>query len=185
MNAASRYVALLRGINVGGNNLIKMADLKTCFEKHGFTEVTTYIQSGNVVFEAPKQDVARLTQTVEAMLAKTFGYQARALVCSREQLEAVVVKAPKGFGAKPKDYRYNVLFLIPPLTAAEALKNTPLRQDVDQVWAGPGVLYHSRVEAFATKSRLNLIVAMPMYKNITIRNWNTTTKLCNLMEQTK
>lgn len=56
-----RFVALLRGINVGGNNIIKMADLKTCFEEMGFANVVTYIQSGNVLFDSNETDQLKLT----------------------------------------------------------------------------------------------------------------------------
>ena len=65
-NIADCYVALLRGINVGGNNLIKMADLRESFVELGFSEVRTYIQSGNVVFCAKQKNKAKLTAVIEA-----------------------------------------------------------------------------------------------------------------------
>ncbi len=64
----SRYIALLRGINVGGKNLIKMPDLRACFEENGFLSVVTYIQSGNVIFESEESSAPRLTQRIETML---------------------------------------------------------------------------------------------------------------------
>ena len=158
-----------------------MTDLKTCFEKHGFSNVTTYIQSGNVIFEAPKQNISTLTSTVEAMLVKTFGYKAKAIVYTPEHLEQIVHGAPKGFGTKPTDYRYYVLFLKTPLTAAEALAVIPLKEGVDEAWAGPGAIFHQRLETKATQSYLNKLVAMPIYQDMTIRNWNTTQKLLKLM----
>ena len=62
-----RYVALLRGINVGGKNLIKMADLKACFEEHGFERVVTYIQSGNVLFESGESSSASRNTTMNRL----------------------------------------------------------------------------------------------------------------------
>jgi uncharacterized protein (DUF1697 family) len=56
----NKYLALLRGINVGGNNIIKMVDLKACFEKMGFLDVSTYIQSGNVLFSSPETSLTKL-----------------------------------------------------------------------------------------------------------------------------
>ncbi len=176
------YVALLRGINVGGKNLIKMAALKACFEANAFEGVATYIQSGNVVFASPETRAAELTQRIEAMLAETFGYQATVVVRNRRQMRAVVERAPDGFGAEPMRYRYDVTFLKEPLTAKEAMKSVPTRPDVDEAYTGAGVLYFSRLTAKAIQSRLSKIVSSPIYPSVTIRNWNTTTKLRGMMD---
>lgn len=178
------YLALLRGINVGGNNKIAMADLKACFEKNGYTNVRTYIQSGNVLFDAAKGDIETLTKKVESMLSREFApYDAKVVLRSQEQLKAAVASAPKGFGVKPKEYRYYVIFLKSPLAAAAAMKDLPLRDGVDRAWAGAeDVIFHERLEARATQSYLGRLVALPMYQNMTIRNWNTTTKMHAMME---
>lgn len=175
------YVALLRGINVGGNNIIKMADLKACFEKQRFTNVTTYIQSGNVVFAAAEKDRDRLTSSIEAALTKTFDYRANVVVLSRKQLRSIVDGAPAGFGSAPDLYRYDVIFLKSPLTAAAAMKTISPKPGVDEAHGGAGALYFSRLIAKASQSRLSKIVSSPEYKNMTIRNWNTTTKLLALL----
>jgi uncharacterized protein (DUF1697 family) len=177
-----QYVALLRGINVGGKNLIKMVDLKVCFEKQGFREVVTFIQSGNVVFSAAKAGVAALTNQIEVALAATFGGGAASLVLrSRKQLQQIVEGAPAGFGARPDQYRYDVIFLKPALSPAVALKSVPTNPAVDTAHAGAGVLYFSRLISKATASRLGRIAGSPIYPSLTIRNWNTTTKLLRLM----
>ena len=178
-----QYVALLRGINVGGNNLIKMADLKACFEAMGMSNVRTYIQSGNVLFASSEHDAIKLTEVVEGALADAFHYQARAVLVSKQQLREVVGKAPKGFGSQPAEYRYNVLFLKPPLTASKAMQDIPVREGVDQVFAGERVVYHIRLESRATQSYLGKIVGTPVYQCMTIRNWNTTNKLLVMLDQ--
>jgi uncharacterized protein (DUF1697 family) len=178
----SRYVALLRGINVGGKNLIKMAALKACFEGHGFRDVTTLIQSGNVVFDAPGSGQRRLVQEIEALLTGSFDYAANVVIRSHKQLRDVIERAPPGFGAQPAKYRYDVLFLKEPLTARTALESVLTRAGVDQAHPGPGVVYFSRLIARATQSQLGLIATTPIYQRLTIRNWNTTTKLLRLME---
>ena len=178
----AHHLALLRGINVGGKNLIKMADLKTCFEENGFTNVATYIQSGNVLFESTESSSAKLTAKIEKMLGGSFDYVASVVVRSRTQLRKIVDGAPKGFGAEPSKYRYDVLFLKPPLTAKKALKEVPLKEGVDEVYAATGVLYFSRLASRASSSRLSRVASMPIYKSMTIRNWNTTTKLLELMD---
>lgn len=178
-----RYVALLRGINVGGKNLIKMPALRTCFESNGFEDVATYIQSGNVLFASPEAGAAGLTQRIEAMLAETFGYEAIVVVRNRTQIRSVVRRAPKGFGAEPAKYRYDVIFLKEPLTAKVAMTSVPTAPGVDEAHGGTGVLYFSRLIERATQSRLNRIISSPIYSSVTIRNWNTTTKLASMMDE--
>jgi uncharacterized protein (DUF1697 family) len=177
-----QYVALLRGINVGGKNLIKMVDLVACFEKQGFQDVVTYIQSGNVVFTASKAGAEALTGGIEAALSATLGGAARVVLRSRKQLQEIVERAPAGFGARPDQYRYDVIFLKPPLSPAVAIKSVATNPAVDTVHAGACVLYFSRLISKATASRLGRIVGSPIYPSVTIRNWNTTTKLLRLMD---
>jgi uncharacterized protein (DUF1697 family) len=115
------------------------------------------------------------------MLAEAFDYVPTVVVRSRAQMKAIVEKAPKGFGTQPAKYRYDVIFLKEPLKAGTAIKVLDPKPGVDEVHAGTGVIYSSRLEARATSSRLNKIVGSPIYPSITIRNWNTTTKLLALM----
>jgi uncharacterized protein (DUF1697 family) len=178
----SEYVALLRGINVGGKNLIKMAALKACFEKHGFTDVTTYIQSGNVLFKTSGAAGPKLTLGIEKVLAATFKYRASVVVRSKKQMQQIVAGAPKGFGEDPELYRYDVMFLKDSLTAAAAMKSVPTKPGVDQAYAGTGVIYFSRLISKAAQSKINRIASLPIYQSMTIRNWNTTTKLARMME---
>jgi len=177
----TRYVALLRGINVGGKNLIKMPALEACFEENGFENVSTYIQSGNVLFKSADSSSSKLTRRVEEMLAEAFDYVPTVVVRNRKQMRGIVERAPKGFGTEPKKYRYDVLFLREPLTATAAMKHLPTNPAVDQAHTGTGVLYVSRLAAKATQSRVNRIILSPIYPSVTIRNWNTTTKLLELM----
>jgi uncharacterized protein (DUF1697 family) len=176
------YVALLRGINVGGKNLIGMAALKSCLEEHGFRDVATYIQSGNVVFRAGGSERAKLAPRIEAALAATFGGRLAVVVRSRVELKAIVESAPEGFGGQPSKYRYDVVFLKEPLTARAALSGVPLKEGVDEARAGPGVLYLSKRIAKASQSRLSRVSGLPIYQSMTIRNWNTTTKLLAMLE---
>ena len=135
-----------------------------------------------MIFESESSDLAGLTLQIEEMLASKFRYEARAVLQSRKQLFGVVKKAPKGFGAQPARYRYDVLFLKPPMIAPAVMKDLPCKTGVDRAWAGRGVVYYSRLISKAAQSRLSRVVSMAMYQSMTIRNWNTTTKLLSLME---
>lgn len=181
--AGTKYLALLRGINVGGNNIIKMVDLKKCFESMGFTDVVTYIQSGNVIFSSEEKSQAKLITTIEECLSKKFNYKSKIVLVTDKQLEKVVKKAPKGFGTEPDTYRYDVIFIKEPLKPAAALKEIRLREGVDTAFAGEVVLYFARTIDQITKSYISKIVGTPNYKNMTIRNWNTTSKLLVLMQK--
>src|SRR4051812_38003572 len=156
-----RYVALLRGINVGGNNLIKMAALKACFEAQGFRDVATYIQSGNVLFTVGAGATGTLCRRIEAALSAAFGYEASVVLRSRKEMQAIVKRAPAGFGKQPDKYRYDVIFLKAPLSAAAAIKDLPTRPGVDRASAGEGVLYFSRLISKASQSRLAKLVSLP------------------------
>jgi uncharacterized protein (DUF1697 family) len=178
-----QYLALLRGINVGGKNIIKMTDLKACFESLGFSDVVTYIQSGNVLFKSAEKDKAKLTTKIEKELSARFDYSARLVTVTHEELRKTVDSAPRGFGGEPDKFRYDVIFLKEPLTPKEAMKSVSTKEGVDAAYAGEHVLYFSRLTSKATQSRLTKIISLPVYQSMTIRNWNTTTKLLALMEK--
>ena len=137
------YAALLRGINVGGKSLIRMADLRACFEDGGFDDVATYIASGNVVFGSAERGAAALTRRIERMLADRFELDVAVVLRTRAQMRSVVEDAPTDFGTDPSRYRSDVIFLKSPLTPAKAMEVVRTRDGVDQAWRGRGVLYFS------------------------------------------
>jgi uncharacterized protein (DUF1697 family) len=180
--AEIQYLALLRGINVGGKNIIKMVDLKACFESLGFSDVLTYIQSGNVLFKSAEKDKARLTTMIEKELSARFYYSTRLVTVTHKELKKTVDTAPRGFGSEPETFRYDVIFLKEPLTPKEAMKSVSTKEGVDAAHTGGNVLYFSRIISRASQSHLTKIISLPVYQSMTIRNWNTTTKLLSLME---
>lgn len=177
-----KFLALLRGINVGGSNIIKMADLKKCFESLGFSDVITYIQSGNIIFNCRTEDKNKIMSSIEKGLSKRFSYDAKAVVVSYNDLKYVVKNAPNDFGKDSSKFRYDVIFLKEPLTARAAMKSVTVKEGVDNAYEGKKVLYFRRLIAKASQSYLSRIISLPIYKSMTIRNWNTTTKILSLME---
>jgi uncharacterized protein (DUF1697 family) len=125
----------------------------------------------------------KLTRQIEEALSKTFNYELRVVVRSFEEMKGVVAHAPEAFGSDPASYRYDVIFLKEPVTAAEAMQSVTTREGVDQAYAGNGVLYFSRLTSRASQSYLARIISLPVYQSMTIRNWNTTTKLLSMMEE--
>jgi uncharacterized protein (DUF1697 family) len=176
------YLALLRGINVGGKNKVPMTELKTCFEELGCENVRTYIASGNVIFESSKSS-AELTEEVQEALPKKFKLDSellKILVLSHNQLQKVVDQAPEGFGTEPGKYHSDAIFLMG-IPSDEAIKVFNPREGVDRVWQGDLVIYSQRLSAQRTRSRLSKVMSSPLYKEMTIRSWVTTAKLLELM----
>jgi uncharacterized protein (DUF1697 family) len=180
--ARSRYVALLRGINVGGKNPVPMADLRATLEDGGYEGVRTYIASGNVLLEADR-GTKHLEDHIESLLEARFGVPLVVVVRSEQQLRAVISKAPKGFGTQPTKYHSDAVFLKGPLTAAKAMGIVSLKEGVDDAWPGTGVVYFQRLSAKRTASRMGRIVGTPEYQLMTIRSWQTVTKLVHLLDE--
>lgn len=176
------YVVLLRGINVGGKNKLPMADLKSCLKEIGYSNVVTYIASGNVILQSEKAP-SEIKAEIERILPQTFKLDSeliKILVLTVDNLKQVIENKPVGFGEQPEKYHSDVIFLID-IAADEAIKSFDPREGVDNVWQGDGVIYSQRLSAELTKSRLNKVIASPHYKSMTIRNWNTTRKLLEIV----
>jgi uncharacterized protein (DUF1697 family) len=177
------YVALLRGINVGGNNIVKMADLRSHLETLGLDDVRTSIQSGNIVFRSSlAAGTDGLVTLLERSLGERFGYDSRVAVIDAERYRAIVEQAPPGFGSDPDRYRCDVLFMVGATEPTEVMSAIQLAPGVDEAHAGPYAVYFQRLTAEATRSRLAKPVGTPVYRRVTIRNWNTTMKLLAMIE---
>ncbi len=177
-----KYVALLRGINVGGNNTIKMEQLRACFEASGFEQVMTYIQSGNVIFESEDENRERLIREIEESLSQTFNYLARIVLRSSAEIQKVVSDVPDDWSTRT-DLRCNIAFIKEPITVHEAWQEIVPKEGIDVVTVGHGVLYLSTLVSGLTTSALRKLVSKKIYQDMTIRNYTTTQKLLTLMEQ--
>jgi uncharacterized protein (DUF1697 family) len=104
----------------------------------------------------------------------------KVLVLTRDQLQAIVDDRPKGFGDQPDKYHSDAIFLMG-VEPAEVMPIFHPREGVDRVWPGNGVVYSERLSAQRTKSRLSSMMTSPLYKSMTIRSWNTTVKLLEML----
>ena len=177
------FIALLRGINVGGKNMIKMEQLKQVFDDMGFSSVKTYIQSGNVIFRTSESDKLKLTNRIENQLRKNFSVEIKTLLLTADDLAETIENAPENFGVEPEKFRYDVWFLLPPTLINDVVSNVRLREGVDFLHTGKNAVYTSRLTSQMGKSYFSKVIQTPIYKNITIRNWNTTTKLLEVVQQ--
>jgi uncharacterized protein (DUF1697 family) len=177
-----KYVALLRGINVGGNNIIKMESLKHVFENEGFTFVSTFIQSGNVIFQSGSQNKEELTAHIESMLSKAFKYTSKVVLRSEKELHKILFHVPDMWKTD-EDLRCYILFVKEPLTAEEVIKEIELKEGIDFVSIGEGVVYLSTKMEGLTKSKFSKFIGKKTYKDVTMRNYKTSRTILEIMEE--
>ena len=173
-----RYVALLRGINVGGKSKVPMNDLKATFEKAGYTNVSTYINSGNVVFSTDDKDQKKLTATLEELLTKTFGFDLTVVIRSQAEIDTVITNVPIRWN-DGSDVRCYVGFLTDNATD-EMIAEIPMKEGIDSLKILPGVIYMTTKMEGLTKSYFSKMSSKKIYKQVTIRNYNTTKKIASL-----
>lgn len=180
------FVILIRGINVGGKNNVSMAELKKCLETLGFSNVLTYIASGNVILQTDRS-VDEVKAQIEKALPMNFKLDSKpikVLVLSADQLKSIIKNKPKGFGEQPDKYHSDVVFLMGiDITQAMAVFNP--KPGVDVVWPSEAAIYSQRLSALRTKSHLSRIVDTPAYQSMTIRTWGTAIKLLELVNNIK
>ncbi|HVV66745.1 MAG TPA: DUF1697 domain-containing protein [Candidatus Saccharimonadales bacterium] len=172
----AKYVALLRGVNVGGR-IVKMADLKTCLEKAGLENVVTVLQSGNVVFESQLSS-ADLKKVIETTLTETFAYPAKAQVLSMNRLQKIVDGYPFGTAS---DRQHDYVIFIENALEEALLGETYNLAPGEQVQGGEGVVYWRVDKGLTLKSSFAKVLAKSKYRDLnTNRNIKTLKKLLAL-----
>lgn len=180
------HVALLRGINVGGRNKIGMAGLRTAVSSLGYSEVATYIQSGNVLFSTPETDTTVLTQKLGEKIASTFVVNVGVVVVTRDQLAAILSQNP--YPDEPNPKYVHVVFLgaepdqalldrIAAAGAAAVAKGTR-----DSVTVRGRVIYLHTPDGYGTSDLSQAVMRISTSVNGTARNLATTTKLLALCD---
>ncbi|MGN0460978.1 MAG: DUF1697 domain-containing protein [Ruminococcus sp.] len=114
-----RYIAFLRGINISGKNKISMPELKKGFEKLGFGEVKSYLNSGNVIFSSDEDNIESLTNQIKTMIKNQFGLDIPVLLISKEALEDILCNAPDWWGNENQEIYDNLILIMPPATFAD------------------------------------------------------------------
>lgn len=177
-----RYVALLRGVNVGGSGKIDMKELKAVVEAAGMGSVRTYINSGNVVFTTAVTDRARLAVTLEAALEERFGFAPRVLVRTVEEIRSMVEALPAEW-TNDQTTKCDVFFLWDEVDSPSVLDRLDFDPTLEDVRYTPGAVIRCVSRKDAPGSRLTRVVGTPLYQQMTVRNCNTARKLLELMEQ--
>ena len=176
----TEYIALLRGINVGGNNIIKMSDLKTAFERRGFQNVSTYINSGNILFDSELEEVPVKT-ACENLIAEDFGLDIPVCIISSADLIDALFHAPDWWNNNP-DARHDVFFIIPPMKAEQIVAHIgQIKEEYENLAFHDRVIFWSAPMATFSRTRVSKLSRdKAMYRAITVRNANTALKLAEL-----
>ena len=175
------YVALLRGINVGGKNKIDMGLLKQTFEKAGMNDVVTYINTGNIIFSYRGPLTTKLPRILEEAIHCDFGLQIKVIVRNFDDVSRIIKAIPDTW-KNEKDMKSDVMFLWDEIDDESVLMNLVIKPDIDTVKYVPGAILWSVDKINVTKSGMSKIVGSKLYKQVTIRNVNTTRKIYKLMQ---
>ncbi len=169
------YISLLRGINVSGQKLIKMAELKQLYESLGFDAVQTYIQSGNVVFKSDEPDRLKLIARIEEAIKQRYGFDVPVQIRNKDEIKSIIDDLP--FKGERELNRLFVVFLAekPPLIPLDEIEK--LKTPQDEIVFKDGHIY-MYLPAGAGKSKLdNNTLERKLKVRATGRNWRTVNKL--------
>jgi uncharacterized protein (DUF1697 family) len=176
-------LCMLRGVNLGGHNRVKMDDLKALCKSLKLCEPQTYVQSGNVIFKTDQRDLAKLTKKLEAAIQKKFGFQSDVILRSTKELRDVVTRNPF---AKRRDIHPGKLLV----TFFSGDPGEEARKQVRAIKCDPEELFIEGREAYiyfpngAGRSKLNWAVIPKTLKvQGTARNWNSVTKMLEIAEK--
>jgi uncharacterized protein (DUF1697 family) len=175
----ARYVALLRSVNVAGHGRIAMDELRASFDTLGYTDVTTYIQTGNVLFTTGSKSEKGIASAVEERLAEDFGDSPAVLVRTVADFWRVGSASPYAkAGADPARHHVTFLATVPSKKALEAFTLPPSGRD-ELVIEGKEVYVHTP-DGYADTKYTGTFLERRLGVVSTTRNWNTVTKLCEL-----
>ncbi|QRK10492.1 DUF1697 domain-containing protein [Archangium violaceum] len=174
-----RYVALLRGINVGGNKKVPMARLRELMQGLGYTDVATLLQSGNAVFSSKEKNTARLVKQLEAALAETFGFEVAVVIRTRDELAAAIEANPLP-GAEDAPSQFLVTFLSDAPDPKRLREIDPAAYLPDEFRVVGREIYARFPNGIRDSKLATLLGGARWGVTATARNWNTVTKLLEL-----
>lgn len=173
------YIALLRGINVGGKAKVEMHRLKSVFEQAGCQDVSTYINSGNVIF-CDERDAETLADILEAAIAKEFGFSVPVVIRDQANIKMLVQKIPAGW-TNDKRQKTDVMFLWENVDDEEVLAKIKINPQLENILYLPGALVWNIGRANVKPGGGIKLIQADLYKYVTVRNINTVRKLNDLL----
>lgn len=164
-----QYVALLRGINVGGNHKIEMKRLRKIFESLGYINISTYLNSGNVIFETNKKSILR---DVSSALEKEFGFSVPILIKPIDEMRSISESIPKTW-RNDAEQRTDVAYLFNEIDSKETIDEIPVKREYIDIRYTKGAIFWNLSRKNINKSQLSKLISHRLYKLMTMRNVNT------------
>lgn len=176
------YVALLRGINIGGRNKIDMKQLVSSMEKDGFKSVSTYINSGNLFFSDESSDEQELSRRINTVIKNAFSLDIKVLIRDQNNINLVAKTLPEDW-ANDKVMKTDILYLWDEIAGQDILNNLSIKPKIDNVlYVERSIIWNVNREN-ATKSGLHKLAGTYEYSHMTIRNCNTVRRLAKIMNE--
>ena len=166
-----RYIALLRGINVGGKRKVEMKRLKALLGNIGCTGVSTYLNSGNAIFES-EEDQEQLSIRVNKELEREFGFEIPTLVKSEKEIKRIADAIPESW-QNDKEQKTDVAYLFADVNSEETLAEIPAKREYAEIIYTDGAVVWHVLRKDYNKSQLNKLISRKLYQQMTIRNVNT------------
>lgn len=181
-----QYIAFLRGVNISGKNKVDMKELKTLFDEIGFTNIKTYINSGNVIFSTDIEDVLGLIEICEKAIKNNFKLDIPVLVIPVQELREIIENAPEWWGTSDKEIYDNLILAIPPITVDIIINEVgDAKEEYERISHYKNAIYCSTNLKNFSKGRYSNTASSSINKNITIRTCNTIRKLLKLADSIK
>ena len=179
------YISILRGINVSGHNLIKMDALRKLYENLGFQNVTTYVQSGNVVFTGNDIEVNELEQRITQQIEKDFGFNVPVIVLTLSKLKQIIENNPllKNHNNNIDIAYLHVTFLSSKPDHYDQKKIEDKKQDEEEICFSDNAVYLYCPNGYGRTKLTNNFLEAKLKVGATTRNWKTTTELLKIAQQ--
>lgn len=175
-----KYIALLRGINVSGQKIIKMADLKLLFEALNFTDVITYIQSGNIIFNSEENDKNKIIQVIKDGIFKKFGHEVKVIVKEPDELDYILKNNPFINGRNIEPEKLAVVFLSNPPDKSNIKMLSEYDYPPEEYIIDEDILYYHSPNGFGRAKMSNNFFENKLKTEATTRNWKTVNKLLEI-----
>lgn len=179
-----KYVALLRGVNVGGNHRVPKAEFQAVLESLGFSDVVIYLNSGNAVFTSEYEPKC---EEVQAALEKRFGFDIPTLLLSGEEIKAIATAIPAEWtndAPRPdkSGQKSDVLYLFDDINTPDILEKLGHKPEIETMMYVDGAVLANITRANQLKGSLQKLVGSRLYSQMTVRNVNTARKLAELVD---
>jgi len=176
-----KYIALLRGINVGGNRKVEMKRLKALFESLGYKNVSTYLNSGNVIFESNKEQ-GDIQKDIQKNLKREFGCEIQTLIKSEKEIKRIAKAIPEEW-KNDTEQKTDVAYLFEEIDFKETIDVLPIKKEFIEIKYIKGAIIWNIKRENINKSQLTKIISHKVYQLMTVRNVNTARKLAGIKRE--